>query len=141
MTIYPKNFSDDTVKVFINRFFKVSDTKPPQSSVSDSRTETDPYVNAFSKDAILKMGKLEPSIGPAEIAVTRQNMWTSVVSRHHIVNKVYVLSPYEIFLQGTVEYGKLDGTSQVMEWASNMIFNKDNKDKGIVLLDFYQVYV
>lgn len=135
-TLYPKSLPiDDAVKSFVTAFFKASDTPAPAPGTAD------PYVDAFTATATLRMPKLPLAEGADAIAATRQKMWAAVVSRHHIVDQVYAHSPAEIFLKGTVKYGLKDGSFATSEWSSNMVFDEAQQAQGKILLKYYQVYL
>lgn len=132
MTAYPANYSDEAVQIFISDFFKASDNKPPSPDVGP-----DPYVTAFEDDATLVMG-LNRFEGTEKIASWRQGAWSKVVSRHHVVDKVFVHSDSEVAMIGTVDYGLANGTSVNVEWSSHMVLNRSG---GSIKLKRYQVYL
>lgn len=79
--------------------------------------------------------------GTAKIVEMRQGMWTKILTRHHVVKKVFEHSETDLFLEGTVEYGLVNGKSLTVEWASHMLFDKAKFRAGTLLLEFYQVYI
>lgn len=133
-SVYPPSVSEET-RQFIIDFFVISDTKPPAIGEGG-----DPYVTAFTEDAIIKIGKVKQE-GAANIAFVRQGMWSKIVSRFHIVNKVFVHSESDLFLEGTVKYGLVNGKDVTVEWAGHMVFEEEKLKEGLHLLKFYQVYV
>jgi hypothetical protein len=132
MTAYPADYRNAPVKKFIEDFFKASDAKPP--GPADGK---DTYVEAFESDARLVMGISEFN-GREEIAQWRQGAWDSVVTRHHVVKKVFVYSDDEVALVGTVDYGLKNGSSVDVEWSSHMVLNRAG---GSPKLKEYHVYL
>jgi hypothetical protein len=132
MTIYPNNYNDEAVKKFIIDFFKASDTEPPLP-----KDGADPYVTAFEDDATLIMGLAE-FVGAESISRWRQGAWSKVVSRRHIVDKVFVLNDNEVSMVGSVDYGLANGTSVNVEWSSHMVLNRPSRD---LKLKYYHVYL
>lgn len=136
-TEYVPETTPELVKKFIVDFFLASDTKPPAPTEGE-----DPYVTSFTENGVLTMGSTNPPVeGRVAIAGVRQGMWSKVLTRHHIVNKVTQTSSNEYKLEGTVGYGLINGKSLVVDWTSEMTFSKQDLDGGKVQLENYIVYI
>lgn len=131
MTEYTPDISPE-IKQFITQFFLVSDTKPLAPDQG-----SDPYIFSFTKHGVLTMGtNSKPVQGRSAIAEVRQGMWSKILSRHHVVRKVVQKTKQEYSLEGTVEYGLVNGKSLIVEWTSEMNFSSEK-----IQLESYNVYL
>ena len=120
--------SNKQLRSFVEGFYKQSDTKPP--------VEGDEYVNYFTSDATLIMGA-NHARGSEEIRQLRQNIWTSVAKRHHVVHNVAAVNDTDILLNGDVDYVLNDGSSSTKSWAAYIEFESPAQEK----MKYYRVYI
>lgn len=129
MTKYSKDLaSNKQLQSFIQAFYKQSDTKPP--------SQNDPYVNYFTPQATLIMGSKEVN-GHDQVEQLRQNMWSGVSLRHHVVSNVAAVTETELLLNGYVEYTMADGANLSKSWGAHMMLDLSTEYK----IKFYQVYI
>ncbi|CAH2353800.1 hypothetical protein CLIB1423_12S03202 [[Candida] railenensis] len=119
---------NENLNRFLNGFYRESDVKPP--------VENDPYLSYLTNEAKLVMGSTVFD-GKAEIAQMRQNMWTKVTKRHHVVEKVAFVNPKEVLLTGYVEYTLFNGKTLTSAFAGNAVFENDDFKK----MSLYHVYL
>ncbi|ODV67105.1 hypothetical protein HYPBUDRAFT_153028 [Hyphopichia burtonii NRRL Y-1933] len=118
-----------TLKQFIIDFYLISDTKPSE--------EYDPYLERFTGNALLIMGSSKVE-GHEAIRTMRQNMWSKIVKRHHVVKNVSAIKSNQYLLNGYIEYTFVNGQVLVTDFAGHMEFEPDSTPLKIL---FYQVYM
>ncbi len=129
MTKYAKELvSNKQLRSFLEGFYKQSDTKPP--------VEGDQYVNYFTLEATLIMGA-NLAKGSEEIRQLRQNIWTGVSTRHHVVHNVAAVNDTDVLLNGDVDYALNDGSSSFKSWAAYIEFESPAQEK----MKYYRVYI
>ncbi|KAK4123865.1 hypothetical protein N657DRAFT_645469 [Parathielavia appendiculata] len=139
---YPNNVPvDSSVKLFITRFFEVS----------DDPDRNDEWVYFFREDATLIMMK-DIAKGKDEIRKLRRDMWRDVEARKHRLVKLFpasfspdqkavmVMHEKEFMLFGAVAYRMKDGSEAVAGFAAHAQLRRDSLNASWKFV-FYRVYV
>ncbi|KAK9342108.1 hypothetical protein V1522DRAFT_455069 [Lipomyces starkeyi] len=136
MTKYPEGFSDPKVELFLENFYKISDTPAAHEE----------YAGQYADDATLIMG-LKKIDGGTDILTYRKSMWTAVAARHHVLEQVFpfqgniIEKVSEYALVGTVEYTLVNGKHVLVEWAAKMVLAPGKTESDSPKIQFYQVYI
>ncbi|KAI7977851.1 hypothetical protein EIK77_009391 [Talaromyces pinophilus] len=137
-----------TLKSFMSSFY----------TTSDNPTAHNEYANFFTKNATLIMGGKrvdgfdgmlpflpillkEISDDGKDILAFRKSIWTAVLSRKHVVNKIFFGEDNDMMLHGTVTYVMKhdpEGKDVKIDWAARAEF-EDTQDGP--KMRYYQVYL
>ncbi|EEA27633.1 hypothetical protein TMatcc_004070 [Talaromyces marneffei ATCC 18224] len=109
-------------------------------TTSDNPTAHDEYANFFMKSATLIMGGKRAD-GFDDILAFRKSIWTSVLSRKHVVAKIFFGQDNDMMLYGTVTYVMKhdpEGKDVKIDWAARAEFEDGLEGPR---MRYYQVYL
>lgn len=121
---------DPRIVAFYERFY----------AVSDNPDQHEEYARSLTPTAHLIMGVKEAK-GYDEILAVRKAIWAGpIISRKHVLEKIFPFSDTEVMVYGSVTYGLRNGKEVKVEWAGRTVFEDQGGDDGLKMR-FYQVYL
>lgn len=109
-------------------------------AVSDNPDTHEEYARSFTSTADIIMGT-KAAKGYDEILELRKAIWAGpIISRKHILEKIFPFSENEVMVYGNVTYGLRNGKEVTVDWAGRTVFEDADGDDGLKMR-FYQVYL
>lgn len=121
---------DPRIVAFYERFY----------AVSDDPSLHEEYARSLTPTADIIMGT-RAAKGYDEILALRKAIWAGpIISRKHVLEKIFPFSENEVMVYGNVTYGLRNGKEVKVDWAGRTVFEDAGGEDGLKMR-FYQVYL